>query len=372
MNDDSDKRRQDRGLTRRSMVRRLAFWSASTALASSTSAATIYPVEDARPSTMGLVTFNCGIRRRWLRKITPSFDLFAADNFLEHCQQVGAGGMQSNLGIMTRAGAAALRTRAADAGLYIEAIVSPPKNAADVPRFAAEIETASAAGALAVRTVLMPGRRYERFATLAEFREYERRGKQMLKLAVPVVERHRIGLAVENHKDQRIDERVGLLKEIDSEFVGTCVDTGNSAALLDDPIETVAALAPFAFSVHLKDQALSEYDAGFLLGDIPLGQGAFDLPRMVDILRKAKPKIRFSLELITRDALKVPCLTDQYWTTMPTVPAMDLARMLRLVRANAANDIKPVSSLSPEQQLELEDQNVAASLRYARDKLALK
>jgi hypothetical protein len=42
---------------------------------------------------------------------------------------------------------------------------------------------------------------------------------------------------------------------------------------------SMEALAPFAFSVHLKDQALQSYEDGFLLGDIPLGQGSFDLTR---------------------------------------------------------------------------------------------
>ena len=95
----------------------------------------------------------------------------------------------------------------------------------------------------AVRTVIMPGRRYEQFHSLDEFRQFEARGKQMLERALPIVEKHRVRLAVENHKDQRIDERVALLKQIGSEFVGACVDTGNSFALLDDPIEVVKELA---------------------------------------------------------------------------------------------------------------------------------
>ena len=126
----------------------------------------------------------------------------------------------------------------------------------------------------------------------------------MLERAAPIVERYRVPLAVENHKDQRIDERVALYEHVDSEFVGACVDTGNSFALLDGAYESIEALAPFAFTVHLKDQALREYENGFLLGDIPLGQGSFDLKRMVASIRKAQPKVRFALELITRDPLK--------------------------------------------------------------------
>jgi 3-oxoisoapionate decarboxylase len=75
-----------------------------------------------------------------------------------------------------------------------------------------------------------------------------------------------------------------------------------------------------------------EYDEGFLLADVPLGQGFLELKKMVNILHKAQPKIRFTLELITRDPLKVPCLTDKYWATFATTPGRDLARTLLLVR----------------------------------------
>jgi hypothetical protein len=102
-----------------------------------------------------------------------------------------------------------------------------------------------------------------------------------------------------------------------------------------------------------------------------LGRGSFDLKRMVEIIRKAKPKVRFSLELITRDALKVPCLTDGFFSTMPSSRAIDLARTMRFVRDHPARELQHVSTLPVEQQVQLEDANVAASLQYARAELGL-
>ena len=320
---------------------------------------------------LGLVAYDCAFRRRWLQRKNPPFDLFEPLNFLKHCRQLGAGGMQASLGALDADAAAELRDYAAEHSLFIDAIVAAPKDDDDLERFEAEIGTSAQVGVQAARTVIMPGRRYEQFKSLAEFREFEARGKMMLERAVPAVEKHRVRLAVENHKDQRIDERIALFEQIGSEFVGACVDTGNSFALLDDPIEAVERLAPYAFSVHLKDQAVREYEDGFLLGDIPLGGGCFDLKRMVEILKAAKPEIRFALELITRDPLKVPCLSESYWPTLPAVPGRDLARTLRFVRAHRAENLQHVSSLTPDKQLELEDANIAASLSYARTSLGL-
>lgn len=341
---------------------------ASAVLLKSTAATAQEPMER---TGMGLVIYCCSRRRALLRQQDPDFDLFEPLNFLAHCESTGAGGMQISLGVMPDEDAEALRKKAAESQKYIEAIVQPPWSPQDVERFDAEMRTAARCGALAARTVIIPGRRYEYFDSLEHYREFADRGRRALELAAPVAEKHRVPLAVENHKEQRNDERIALFEHIGSEYVGACVDTGNSFALLEDPIGTIEAFAPWAHSVHLKDQILAEYDEGFLLGDIPLGQGAFDLKKMVEILRRAKPNIRFTLELITRDPLQVPCLAEKYWATFPELPGVHLARTLRYVRAHAAEELPYVSTLSTEEQAAREDANVRASLAYASDHLGL-
>jgi sugar phosphate isomerase/epimerase len=325
-----------------------------------------------RPTTgLGLVAYNCAFRRKWMQQRDPKFDLFEPLTFLKHCRDVGAGGMQTSLGVLDAARVKSLRDFADEQKLFIDGIVNPPKDDADLARFEAEIRTAAEVGVQAVRTVVMPGRRYEQFKSLAEVREAEAKAVKMLELAAPIVTKHRVKLAVENHKDQRIDERLLLYKHLSCEFIGATVDTGNSFALLDDPYGAIEALSPYAFTVHLKDQSLRENADGFLLGDIPLGQGGFDLKRMVAIQKRAKPDVRMSLELITRDALRVPCLTDRFWSTMPQVSGTDLARTLRFVRQHTTKDMQQVSSLPLDKQVELEDANIAASLKYAREELSL-
>lgn len=352
--------------------RRAALCGMAGALVAGGFAARDASADETPPRTgLGLVLYNASLRRQMLRRSDATVDLFEPLTFLKHCHAVGAGGMQASLAVMDASRIRALREFAERHKLFIDAIISPPKDDADLMRFEAEVKTAVEVGALAARSVVMPGRRYEQFASLAEFRSAEQLAEQMLRRAAPIVTKHRLRLAVENHKDQRIDERLALYKRLDCEFIGACVDTGNSFALLDDPLETIRALSPYAFTVHLKDQALQPYADGFLLGDIPLGQGAFDLPEMVEILKKAKPNLRFVLELLTRDALRVPCLTEKYWATMPGVAAIDLARALRFVRDHTAKSLPQVSALPLDKQVELEDSQVAASLKYARETLRM-
>jgi len=166
---------------------------------------------------------------------------------------------------------------------------------------------------------------------------------------------------------------LSILERISSEYVGICVDTGNSFALLEDSMDVVKAYAPWCFATHLKDMAVAEYEDGFLLADVPLGEGLLDLPKMVQILRKARPETQFSLEMATRDPLKVPCLKEKYWATFTNVPGTDLARTLRFVRTNASEkDALPhVSHLPLDEQIKLEEQNIKKCLRYAVEHLNL-
>ena len=327
--------------------------------------------EESPKSGLGVVIYALGIQRQLGKSKNPKDDLFEPFTFLDYCHQLGAGGIQVPLGQLTPHACDQLREKAQSYGMFLEGIVDPPFRDEDLDRFEADIRTASQAGADAVRTVIIPGRRYERFKSLEEFRQFSQRGQQALERAAPVVERHRVRLAVENHKDQRINERLALLRHLDSQYIGACVDVGNSLSLLEDPLVVVEALAPYAFSAHMKDQALREYDDGFLLADAALGEGCLDLRKMVEVLRRAQPGVHFSLETITRDPLPVPCLKAEYWATFPDLPGSDLARTLRLVRSQASDKLPQLSSLPLEKQAEVELATVRQCLAYARTDLGL-
>ncbi|MGE3778738.1 MAG: sugar phosphate isomerase/epimerase family protein [Pirellulaceae bacterium] len=350
------------------LARRQALALGSLALAS---AAADVPATPLPRTGLGLVIYDCAFRRKWLSQRDPRVDLFEPLAFLRHCHQLGAGGMQVPLGVLDAPRVQALRDYAGENKLFIDGMVSPPRDRGDLDRFEAEIRTAAEVGVQAVRTVVMPGRRYEQFASWSAFQEAAAKAQQMLEWSAPILARHQVRLAVENHKDQRIDERVALYRRLQCEYIGATVDTGNSFALLDDPYGAIEALAPYAFAVHLKDQALREYEQGFLLGDIPLGEGSFDVKRIVTVLRRAKPDLRMVLELLTRDALKVTCLTEKYWAAMPDVAGKDLARTLRFVREHPARKLQEVSSLPLDKQVALEDANIATSLWYAAGQLGL-
>jgi sugar phosphate isomerase/epimerase len=290
--------------------------------------------------------------------------------FLQFCRQRGAGGVQTPIPARDEGYAAGVRRFLDESGMWLEGSVRLPRDRAEVGRFEADVRAAKAAGAGVLRTVMLAGRRYETFSTADEYRRFKQSSAESVALAAPVAARHRVRLAVENHKDYRSDELVELLRQVSSEYVGVTVDTGNNLALLEDPMETVEALAPFAFTVHLKDMAVEECPQGFLLSEVEFGRGFLDLPGITATLRKHRPDVRFNVEMATRDPLLIPCLTDRYWATFAELPGKTLARALSLVRSRTEGRPLPrVSALPPEERVAKEDASVKACLEYATTRL---
>jgi sugar phosphate isomerase/epimerase len=290
--------------------------------------------------------------------------------FLDYCRSLGAGGAQTTLGVRDDATAEQLRDFVARHQLFLEGAIALPRDQAGLARFTAEVRTAKRCGVNVFRTVLLSGRRYEVFDSAPAFRHFLEQGKQALARARPVVERYEIGMAVENHKDLQAPDLLDLVKNLDSPLIGVCLDLGNNLALLEMPQQTVELLSPHALTTHIKDMGVEEYADGFLLAEVPLGTGFLDLPALIATLRRFQPKIRLNLEMITRDPLKIPCLTPKYWATLENIPGSRLAEMLTLVRARTArHPLSRISTLSKDDQLRREDDHVRRSLEYARERL---
>jgi len=290
--------------------------------------------------------------------------------FLEYAHSIGAAGVQVAINASERPDAAKIRARAEELKAYFEGNVSLPKNDADLADFESHIAAIKTSGGQIARTACLGGRRYETFKTFAEFKDFKASSIKSLARAEPILRKHKIKLAIENHKDFFVEEQVALLRQFNSEWVGATIDTGNSFALLENPYEVIEALSPFAFSSHLKNMAVQEYADGFLLSEVPLGAGFLDIPRIVAMLRKANPQIHFPLEMITRDPLKIPCLTQAYYATFENPKASRLAEILASVKAHSAANLPHATGLTPAQRLKFEDENVRKSVAWAKEHLS--
>ncbi|AEI51300.1 sugar phosphate isomerase/epimerase family protein [Runella slithyformis] len=326
----------------------------------------------AASNRMGIVVHSYA--SRWNSKVEsakyPGFQ--NAVDLLEHCHQIGAGGMQVVVKDWSVDFAKKVRDRREKLGLYVEGSIGVPKKAEDVPAFENEVKNAREAGAQILRTVCSGGRRYEIFHSEQAFLDFKKSALVSLQLAEPILRKYKVKLAVENHKDWQANDLVAALKQLNSEWIGATLDFGNNIALMEDSAHVVQALAPYMFSTHIKDMAVEEYPDGFLLSEVPLGKGILDLPKLVGICQKHNPDITFSLEMITRDPLEIPCLKPDYWATFEDVSGREFAQALQMIRKNkSASPLPRVAQLRPEERLAIEESNIIESLKYSKEKLGL-
>lgn len=330
-------------------------------------------IPDFKKSTrMGIVVHSYATR--WNSKVeSKKFPGFMnAIDLIEHCAQIQAGGVQVGVNNWSQDFAKKVRDRREKLGLYLEGSIGLPKKPEEVTSFEKEVISAKEAGATILRTVCLGGRRYETFDSLSVFQEFRKSSIASLQRAEPIVRKHKMKLAIENHKDWRADELVAIIKQVDSEWVGVTLDFGNSISLIEDPMQVINTLVPYAFSTHVKDMAVEEYENGFLLSEVPLGNGYLDLPSIVNLCRQHNPDVTFSLEMITRDPLQIPCLTDSYWNTFENIPASALAQTMQMIKKNKYKSSLPrVSQLTTEERLATEEDNIISSLIYSRNKLGL-
>jgi sugar phosphate isomerase/epimerase len=310
----------------------------------------------AAKSRIGICTFSChqhwkavGAKREGV-KFTDTL------SFARYVRELGAEGVQTPLRSQDAAVAKQIRAFTEETNSYYEGELRLPKTDADLADFETDVRLAREAGASVARAVLTNGRRYEAFKTLADFRAFEAQAEKTLALIGPVLRKHQLKVAIENHKDHTADELAALMRKVSSEWIGVLVDTGNNLALLEEPQAVIDTLAPFALSVHLKDMAVQAGDDGFLLSEVPLGTGMLNLPRMIATLRNANPAIVFNLEMATRDPLRIPCLTDGYFATFPERKAARLDATMQLVKANPPKQPPPAVSGKPTAQVLAEEE----------------
>jgi 3-oxoisoapionate decarboxylase len=296
--------------------------------------------------------------------------ILSADRLLLLAAEIGAAGAHGGMTDVSFDWARRTRRLKEELDMYLEIQTFLPRP--DPAEFEHAVKVAKEAGATSLRVVCLLGRRYELVHSLDDWKQAVEGFHRQIAAAVPIVERHRMPLGIENHKDWRVDQQMALLERYSSEYLGVCLDTGNNLAVLDDPMETIEKLAPWTFNVHFKDMAMEECESGFLLSEVPLGEGMLDMPRITEIIRRARPDVRFSLEMITRDPLLVPCLTDRFWASFDDLNGVHLARALTRIRSSRrAAPLPRVSGLDPDQRLALEHELVDRSIKYAREHLGL-
>jgi 3-oxoisoapionate decarboxylase len=301
-----------------------------------------------------------------IRKMGKDWDI------VEYAHEKGLGAAHTTLPQdLNPEGIAKLRRQVEKYDMRLTVGLRTAKSDADLPKYEAAVKACAEMGGR-VECVHDPfsGRRYEQFKSAAEFHAFDAACKAAVQRVEPILRKYKMRLAIENHKGWRSDELAAWVKSTGSEYVGVCLDLVNNVSLIETPQQTIDTLAPYTIFVSFKDIGVDLYPEGILLSEVPFGEGHLDLAGIVARFQKKDPKMLFQLEMLTRDPLKVPVFTEQYWKVYDDkspVPPKDLAMLIAWVRNNPPKRPLPrTSGLSPEGVLALEDKLNQECIDYAR------
>lgn len=96
-----------------------------------------------------------------------------------------------------------------------------------------------------------------------------------------------ITLAIENHDRFKARTLTDIVTTLDDPHVGVCLDTVNSFGSLEGPDVVIETLGRFVVNLHVKDFTVrrADHNMGFVISGAPAGQGALDVPSLLDKLR---------------------------------------------------------------------------------------
>jgi sugar phosphate isomerase/epimerase len=179
-----------------------------------------------------------------------------------------------------------------------------------------------------------------------------------------------VKIAIENHAgDMQAWELVGLVEEAGTDFVGVNMDSGNAAWTLEDPLESLEQLGPYAVTTSLRDSAIWESEDGATVQWTAMGEGDIDWHAYFQRYAELCPQVAVNIETISGFPVNFPYLKPEFWRAFPQARAKDFARFLALARRGKPREPQRPQGREAEQAYQKAE--LERSLRYCRETLGL-
>lgn len=123
---------------------------------------------------------------------------------------------------------------------------------------------------------------------------------EKLKKIAPILQKHRIKLALENHEYETSEELVDVIRKIDSPWVGLHYDFGNSMMAWEEPEKAAMNMAPYTYATHFKDHIVIPCDDdeyNYVVCGVPAGEGNIDLKKCLKIMMDHSSLHRLVIEM---------------------------------------------------------------------------
>lgn len=108
--------------------------------------------------------------------------------------------------------------------------------------------------------------------------------EKWIREVLPEFEANGVTLGLENYEAYTSSDIASLVRRLESNCVGICLDTVNSLGALETPEDAVTTLAPLTVNLHIKDFAIERLPQkmGFVVVGAPAGNGRLDIPWVLE------------------------------------------------------------------------------------------
>ena len=172
-------------------------------------------------------------------------------------------------------------------------------------------------------------------------------------------------VAIENHAgDMQAREVKTLIEAAGTDFVGSCLDSGNPCWTIEDPHLTLETLAPYVLTSHVRDSAVWKTPQGAAVAWTRMGEGNMGMEDYIREYAAKCPGRPLSLEVIVTGPRLYNFLDPRFWDAFRQTPAWEFARFLALAEKGTAREAPPQVSKQAAAARELED--VEASIRWTK------
>jgi len=173
-------------------------------------------------------------------------------------------------------------------------------------------------------------------------------------------------IAIENHAgDMQARELKSLVEMCGKDYVGVCLDSGNPLWALEDPHLTLETLYPYVLTTHCRDTAVWRVPEGAAVAWVRMGDGNVGITEYIAKLRRLRPDLPVTLEIIVTNARVFPYLDQKFWEPYRNQPAWEFARFLKI--AEQGHPREPLPPLRGDAAQARERADLEASLIFTRN-----
>jgi sugar phosphate isomerase/epimerase len=183
-----------------------------------------------------------------------------------------------------------------------------------------------------------------------------------------------VKIAIENHAgDMHSRELADLIERAGPEYVGATLDSGNATWTMEDPLDTLENLAPFAVSSGIRDSMIWEIENGASVQWTAMGEGCVDMKAFAKRWGELCPQVPVQLEIISGFSKPFPYLEKDFWKPYESIRADGFSRFVALAKEGTPMESfkapKGVDRKKAQQQYQLAE--LERSIKYSKETLGL-